>query len=169
MRSERGLTLLEVMAAVAILGLVYTVLARAGTQGILSEGRSRGLLEASLLADATLSEIESQLSYGFAPELGVTEQEVDDFLVTVEVSSWEPPPELAALITPAELLPGESFPNLFGSGTQRDPGFVEEIAVRVTWSDGVGERSVERVTFGVDAAGAAASLAPPPAAEENAR
>lgn len=164
MRNERGLTLLEVMAAVAILGLVYTVLARAGTQGILSEGRSRDLLEASLLADATLSEIESELSYGYTPEPGVTEQEVDEFLVTVEVRTWEPPRELAELLAPPTLRPGESFPSVFGSGTPRDPGFVEEIAVRVSWFDGVGERSVERVTFGVDVVGAAASLVPGAAA-----
>ena len=39
-KAERALTLLEVMAAVAILGIVYTYLARAATEGILTASDS---------------------------------------------------------------------------------------------------------------------------------
>ncbi len=64
-RAERGLTLLEVLAAVAVLGLLYTVLASAAVQGLRSEGESRRRLEASLLMDEQLVQIRIRLDVIF--------------------------------------------------------------------------------------------------------
>ena len=50
-RSDPGFTLLEVMAAVAVVAIVFTTLARVANQGMQSQGISKRRLEASLLAD----------------------------------------------------------------------------------------------------------------------
>ena len=80
-RSEAGFTLLEVMAAVAIIAIVFTTLARVASEGLRSEGSSKRRLEASLLADAALAEIERQVEEGVDLELGVEEREEDLFTV----------------------------------------------------------------------------------------
>ena len=69
---QRGFTLLEVLAAVAILGILYVVLADVAMQGLLSEGRSRRRLEASLLADQALSDIEIEMASGGPPNTQIT-------------------------------------------------------------------------------------------------
>ncbi|MFB3118027.1 MAG: prepilin-type N-terminal cleavage/methylation domain-containing protein, partial [Myxococcota bacterium] len=49
--SNGGFTLIEVLGAVAILAILYTTLATVAIRGLRSEGESRRMLEASLLAD----------------------------------------------------------------------------------------------------------------------
>lgn len=142
-RAERGLTLLEVMAAVAILGLVYTVLARTGTQGIMSEARSRELLEASLIADETLADLGARMLAGAVPALGTTEQEVGEYRVEIETVPWQPPEAIAELIPTAS-------PQVVGDGSPRNLGLVRQFTVRVSWFDGIGERSVKRVSYMID-------------------
>lgn len=145
MRAERGFTLLEVMAAVAILGLVYTVLATAATQGVRSEGESRRRMEASLLADATLAEIETQLASGVSPDTGVTDEEVEEFRVVVEVTPFRWPPGFEDLQPEAET----GAADVLGDAALGLPSLVQRIDVRVVWSDGLLERSVERTTVGL--------------------
>ncbi len=60
-RSTPAFTLLEVLAAVAILGIVYVVLADVAMQGLFAEGRAKRRLEASLKADLHLSELEVEI------------------------------------------------------------------------------------------------------------
>ena len=69
-RAELGLTLLEVMAAVALLGILYAYLAKAASQGILTAGDSRWRLEASMLADDELVKLERQMLEGAPLETG---------------------------------------------------------------------------------------------------
>ena len=147
-RAERALTLLEVMAAVALLGILYTFLAKAATQGVRSEADSRRRMEASLLADATLAEIETRLAAGETLELELTEDEDEDkgFRVSVEVTPFELPAQLAG-----ELLEtGTGAPSVFGAGGADAPSLVQRVEVRVVWDDGIFERSAERVTFAFD-------------------
>ena len=88
--SDGGFTLIEVLGAVAILAILYTTLSTVAIRGLRSEGESRRMLEASLLADWELSEFELELQTGAAPEIGVTQseeldgEEQDDFTVTWE-------------------------------------------------------------------------------------
>jgi prepilin-type N-terminal cleavage/methylation domain-containing protein len=85
-RSARaGFTLLEVLAAVAVLGLVYSVLASAAIQGLRAEGDAGRRLRASLLADQRITEIEAQVAAGQTPEIGQTENQEDDFVIRTEV------------------------------------------------------------------------------------
>ena len=64
--SEGGFTLFEVLGAVAILAILYTTLSTVAIRALRSEGESRRMLEASLLADWELSEFELELETGAA-------------------------------------------------------------------------------------------------------
>ncbi len=83
-RARAAFTLLEVLAAIALLGVVFTALSRSAAVGVLSEGHSRRLLEASLLADTQLAELQLAALSGEVPEIGVKESDVDDFVIRVE-------------------------------------------------------------------------------------
>jgi prepilin-type N-terminal cleavage/methylation domain-containing protein len=153
MRSDRrarrsGLTLLEVMAAVALMGLVYTALASKATQGVMSEGDSLRRFQASLLADELLAEIETAAALQQSPEPGSSEEESEDgiFTVTLDVTPWNVPlPE----DDEDPRLQAANAENVLG-GSSQDPGVVLEVRVRIAWQDGIGERAIERVTFLLD-------------------
>jgi len=161
---EAAFTLLEVMAAVALLGGVYTVLGGAGIQGLQHEGESRRRIEASLIADQLLAGLETSLDAGTVPPVGTDERQEGVYRIATEIA----PLDLAVPDDPAPLqglgggaqqsglggkpsnLPAalsQSF--LHGSG--RAPSPIRRITVRVAWTEGWGERSVTRTTFGFDA------------------
>jgi prepilin-type N-terminal cleavage/methylation domain-containing protein len=152
-RAERALTLLEVMAAVALLGIVFTYLAKAATQGVRSEADSKLRMEASLLADATLAEIETRLAAGEPLELELTEVEEEPFRVSVEVTPYELPVELAG--DPETTAPPRSALGAAGADV---PNLIQRVEVRVVWDDGIFERSAERVTFAFDTEAATALM-----------
>jgi prepilin-type N-terminal cleavage/methylation domain-containing protein len=168
-RSE-GFTLLEVMAAVAVLALVYTVLARTGILGLQHEGEAERRLQASLLADLKLEEIETALEAGTPPQVGEEESQVDDFVVVVSVSPFdlvlpevEEPRKESRAGEPRR--PGRSLrdvqqlgPSLL-VGERGQPSPLRRIDVRVGWLEGFGERSVVRTTFGLDPVAAQEALA----------
>ena len=145
-RAERALTLLEVMAAVALLGILYTFLAKAATQGVRSEADSRRRMEASLLADAALAEIETRLAAGETLQLERSEHENEGFRVSIEVTPFALPAELAGEL--AQTAP--DAPSVFGAGGANAPNLLQRVEVRVVWDDGVFERSAGRVTFAFD-------------------
>ena len=70
--SDGGFTLIEVLGAVAILAILYTTLATVAIRGLRSEGESRRMLEASLLADWQLSEFELELETVIVFHAGTT-------------------------------------------------------------------------------------------------
>lgn len=144
------MTLLEVLAAVALLGIVFTALSRSATLGVLSEGDSRRRLEASLLADTKLAQLELAVGAGAVPELGVVEDEQDGFTLITETLPWTLPPRLAE---ERELRIGAPS-EVFGNPLQGQDGLVREIRIEVAWDDGVQERSVTRTTYAVDFAAA---------------
>ena len=144
-----GFTLLEVMAAVAILGIVFSVLAETAIQGLRAEGRSVRRLEASLLADRRLIDLEIELDAGAPPPEGRQESEEDDFFVVVEVRPFQlpqPPNPEAAIIPGGDELISEGLQSL------------REILITVSWLEGQSEMSVSRTTYGYDAAAFAAAL-----------
>lgn len=131
---RRGFSLLEVLAAVAILGILYATLARVGIQGVRSEGESKRRLEASLLADLQLSDIETGMDGQTPPEVGVTELEQDEFAITVEIEPYDLDGALA----------GDSVPE-----TPAESPF-RRVHVVVSWEEGFRELQVERTTYGFD-------------------
>ena len=158
--SRSGFTLIEVLAAVAILGLSYTVLSRQGIEGLIWEGEADGLLRASLVADRFLADLETQQLLGAAPVVGHVEQTSDEFQVVVDVTPFELPPGLLSEPprAPAGGAPadpqGGLFPTRSGAPT---PLLTIDLAVR--WHDGRAERSLRRTTFVLDVAAVAPLLA----------
>ncbi len=169
-----GFTLLEVLAAVAILGIAYIALGSSGIQGLQYEGEARRRLEASLLADSVLAEIEAGIEAGGAPALGEDEREADGFKIAVAIAPF-------SIVVPDEQGKngkrlGNARSRLGGSGAQAQqaaipgpsllgdgsgPGAaspLRRIDVSVVWNEGFGERSVSRTTFALDAEAARPTL-----------
>jgi prepilin-type N-terminal cleavage/methylation domain-containing protein len=156
---RRGFTLLEVLAAVAVLAIVYTVLAGSAMQGLANEGESYRRLQASLIADRYLAGIEVGLAQA-APELGVTEQEEGDFAVAIETRAFALP-ELAAAAAETDGVRGArpAGGEAVGGGVPfqllvepRDgtPPPLVEIQIAVRWLEGNVEQMVTRTTFAAD-------------------
>jgi prepilin-type N-terminal cleavage/methylation domain-containing protein len=157
---QSGFTLLEVLGAVAILGLWYVVLASLAVNGLRAEGESNRRLHASLLADEIISGFEAQMMTGHAPPLANDESERGDFRVRIEVSPFELPPTLA----PTEAATG---PNRRSRATQslltstpQAPGTLRTIRVEVAWQEGFEQRSVTRTTYAFDLEAARPLLEP---------
>lgn len=145
-RLRRAFTLLEVLAAVAILALLYTVLADVAIQAMRAEGDASRRLDASLLADRVLSEIEAQMDLGEGrPESSETEE--DDFRITVDVVPY-------ALVLPEDPAQRERRvaprPSLLQASGPGRPSALLEVRVHVAWTEGVSERVVSRTTWGID-------------------
>jgi hypothetical protein len=141
-RTTEGFTLLEVLGAVAVLGIWFVVLASVGIQGLRAEGNNERRMRASLLADTVLSEIELSLASGEVPSDG-EESERDGFEVRIG----------SVPIAELELAGGE--PDLRGLLATELPQLVPAlyaITVEVAWFEAEDEFHVRRSTYGWDAA-----------------
>ncbi len=151
--TRSGLTLIEVLAAVAVLGVGYITVIQAGSEGLLREGETRRYLEASLIADHEVFEIEEALDAGVIPSSET--REVDAYEVEIEVAPVSlavPPPERGA---PVETqVDGVS---LLG-GTRPDQSPLRRVDIRIKWQEGFSERAVSRTTFAFDTLQAAPIL-----------
>ena len=65
---ELGLSLLEVLAAAMIFAMVMTVLISTSSTAVYHIGASVRRLEASMLADRILADLEIEMKQGIAPE-----------------------------------------------------------------------------------------------------
>ena len=171
-RSVAGFTLLEVMAAVALLGTVYTVLGSAGIQGLQHEGEARRRIEASLIADALLADLEASADAGQLPQPGKEERREGDFAVEIEIAPTDLPVPDDPNPLPAPAIGGAQPSGLGGKtsglppalsasllrGDGRAPSPLRRITLRVGWSEGSGERSVVRTTYALDAQAAQGAL-----------
>ena len=153
-RVRRGFTLFEVMAAVIVLGLLYSLLASAAIGGLRAEGTSRRRLEASLLADQTLYELEGQILLGSLPEIGGSEEELDEYLVTVNVQPFDPTPFLPQETEGRD----EPTSSLLDPPANVDESLLRILEVVVSWSEGLDEYRVVRTTFAYDVAAVAPLL-----------
>ncbi len=161
MRSRAGFTLLEVLAASAVVGFVFTVLASWNIQGLRAEGTASRRLEASLLADRVLSDLEAGLLTGTAPQVGRDENEVEGFAVVVEVAPLpvvlaDLPPEVAGSPTLGGEPSGPTLLSSSGGGGAVTP--LRHVRIEVGWMDGTAEERVVRDTFVFDAASVASTL-----------
>ncbi len=155
--SDGGFTLIEVLGAVAILAILYTTLSTVAIRALRSEGESRRMLEASLLADWELSEFELELETGAAPEIGFTEnEEQDGFTVTWDVTPLETPifENLSANqkdTNPWDRVSQNAQAQAGQIGTPGGPAppFLQ-LELKVSWFEAGNERSVTRIIFAVD-------------------
>jgi prepilin-type N-terminal cleavage/methylation domain-containing protein len=147
-RSESGFTLLEVLAAVLLLGTVYTVLAGVAIRGLRSEGTALRRLEASLIADRELSAIELQIESGIFPVNGPEEEERDIFVITFSDEDFELP------IPPSEdgRNPDGGIGSLLSENTPGTGVALRRYEIRIGWLEGLAEYEVVRTTYGFDAA-----------------
>ena len=156
--SNGGFTLFEVLGAVAILAIVYTTLSTVAIRGLRSEGESRRMLEASLLADWELSGFELDfLDKGEAPVIGITEnEEQDGFTVTWEVTPLQTRIFKTALDKELERNAAnpdaQTAPVLAGQTVAINadaPPFLQ-VELRVSWFEAGNERWVTRTIFAAD-------------------
>ncbi len=146
-RAPAGFTLLEVLAAVAVLAILYTVLAGTAISGLRAEGTAKRRLDASLLVDRLLAELEIQIqTTGLVPRVGseefAAEREGQEFLVTQTVRAYDLPvtsgPEGESQVA--------ALSDLSGDGTSP----IRSIQLRVSWPEGLDTREVVRTTFALD-------------------
>ena len=164
-RAARAFTLLEVMAAVAMFGLVYVLIARAAIDGLGVEGDAQRRLRASLLADRALAEIEAGVRAGVTPRLGRSEFEEGDYAVSLDVDPLDPaalgletlltPPPEGSALTPSGR---SSIPSLFARTPRGGSPPLLTVQLRVTWAEGATTQQVTRTTFLFDPLAAAPLL-----------
>jgi len=138
---DRGFTLLEVLAAVAILGIWFSVLASVAIQGQRAEGENERRIRASLLADEVLMELEIGIEELVFPDETDEEFESDEFLVHIETQLL------------AEMGLGEADAALQAilEGDLSEIALdIHAILITVSWSEGHGERTVERLSYYFD-------------------
>jgi prepilin-type N-terminal cleavage/methylation domain-containing protein len=164
-RGAAGFTLLEVLAAVAVMALVYSMLATAAIQGLRAEGDAGRRLRASLIADQRLTEIEAQIAVGQTPDVGTSETEDGDFIVRMDVE----PLDLQIGDTKASKRSRDRLERAVGArkdtkeeagsllrrGGPNQPPMLRRVDLTVAWPEGGGEQQVRRTTYGIDAVAAA--------------
>lgn len=147
-----GFTLLEVLAAVAVLGLWFTVLASVGIQGLRAEGTNERRIRASLLADGLLADLEVQIADGELPE-EESESEDDEFAIRI----------VRTPIPDATLEEGETaLLALLDSELGDFAASLYQLRIDVTWTEGVDEQHVSRTTYAWDDTGFRQALAANP-------
>lgn len=164
-------TLLETLAAVAVLALVYVTLARVGIAGLREEGESDRRLRAALLADARVADLEAQALSGQSLTPGDTDEPAGEFTLSVAIEPFEltlpAPPEAAAkrlrdvkgAADAAKAVAGDApKASLFAPVAPGQPAPGRRIRVRVVWDEGATEESVLRETYALDLAAAAPLL-----------
>jgi prepilin-type N-terminal cleavage/methylation domain-containing protein len=147
--AKNGFTLVEVMAAVLVLGLLYTVLASAAMRGLRSEGIDRRRADAEMIADRELTEIETALASGAPLEDGLLEREQEPYKVTSDV---EPFDVLSLLPTPlhAEIVRDTDPKAASLLHDERGQSRVRRVSVVVEWNEAGEPDHVERTTFAFD-------------------
>jgi prepilin-type N-terminal cleavage/methylation domain-containing protein len=154
-QGERGFTLLEVLGAVAILGITYIMLATSAIQGLRIIGESQRRIEASLLADRTLAQIEMAIEMGQPIEVGLEETEAGPFLVEIEVLDMEEEySEEVGEDEPQDLLAFLSAESNGPFAPIREVnlllGYLREVHITVRWKDAADELEVTRTSFVYD-------------------
>ena len=168
-RDRGGFTLLEVLAAVAILAIAYMQLGSSGIMGLRHEGEARRRIEASLAADSVLAEIEGSIEGGTVPPVGEEQREENGLRIAVKVEPFtltvpdEQPADGHRIGKAKSRLGGDAGPqptagpSLLGEERGAPPP-LRRIEVRVAWDEGFGERTATRVTYALDTEAASGTL-----------
>lgn len=136
-RQSAGFTLIEVVGAVAIVGIVFLVLSTATFQGIAAEVTSHRLLEASMVADDALAEVEVQMLMSLPIEmdsaaLGDLDGDgLAEYELVIDIAPYDP---TAGLISAGDSPVGAAFPD------PRDP---------TSGTNATGEATMQRIRIDV--------------------
>jgi prepilin-type N-terminal cleavage/methylation domain-containing protein len=150
---DAGFTLLEVLAAVAILGIWYSVLASVAIQGLRAEGENARRIRAALLADRTLADVELELdARTFTFEI-LDPLEEEEFTISVET--------IPLIETEFQEL-DPTLLALFEGDLSSLVSSLYTIEVRVVWIEGAHEEAVTRITYARDPSAIDQLLGPEP-------
>jgi len=169
------MTLIEVMGAVAIVGIWFLVLSSSAIRGVAAQGNTQRLLEASMVADEVLADAETQVVLGLPFELETDaygDLDLDgepEYAVQVETEPFDPLSQL----TPANnALGGAPFvdPRNASADTTDNPLSMQQLRIDVfletilAAEDDITEPLVSRTTFVIDP-DSLAQLQPPASSE----
>lgn len=133
MRNNTGFTLLEVMGAVLIMGLLGTSLMTATLESTRRTGNARDQLTASLLADSALADVTAGLRTDSDSSRG-EERDIDGYRVSVQVSPVDA--TRLGLGPLVERERGEAAPAAFTAAGRTPPPLLQ-IRVEVSVADEV--------------------------------
>jgi hypothetical protein len=161
-RHRRGLTLLEVLAAFLIFTMVFTVLMGSSQTAVHHQGLAHRRLEANLLADQLLADLEVQMQMRTTPILP-EELSSDPFEMEVREAGFGPDPgdgPAADLGDPGELdLASGDIMSLLALEMPEAAKFLKRYDIEVRWQEAEGPERISRTTFGFDWQSASAELA----------
>jgi len=146
-RKELGLTLLEVLAAAMIFAMVMTVLIGTSSTAVHNVGVSARRLEANLVADEMLADLEIQMKQGFAPEVDENESTRDQYSILVIRT------DLFQESDAAEANSGGTagaIASLLGSDLPEVAKHLKQYDIEVSWIEQNGPQTVSRTTFAFD-------------------
>jgi prepilin-type N-terminal cleavage/methylation domain-containing protein len=154
-RSERAFTLIEVMAAVFMLGLFVAAISQLLTQARRNEGFARLQAQAAALADDAVATLEEGLVRGAAPALGSDEGGEAPWRVVTEVRAFDTT-LLAPTVAGEPERAAPAAASFLGAPSANASPPLLEIEVRVSWEgapvdDETGEPfSIRRRTFALN-------------------
>ncbi|MCH7868448.1 MAG: prepilin-type N-terminal cleavage/methylation domain-containing protein [Myxococcales bacterium] len=147
-----GFTLMEVLGAIAILGISYTMLATSSIDGLRLIGESTRRSDASLLADSLLADIELMAEIGQPIYVGFDELEEEPFTIVVEILDLAE--EFAGSSSDVESKDLLEFLAAEANGPFsefRDSnwllGYLREVHISVQWQEGAKEITVSRTAY----------------------
>ncbi len=143
-RLAAGLTLLEILAATLIFAMVMTVLIGTSSTAVHRVGVSARRLEASLVADEILADLEIQMKQGLAPEADESVSLRDPFEIRVVRSGLIGDGADGAAGIGLELA------SLVGAELPEVAKYLKQYDIEVRWTEQSGPQSVTRTTFAYD-------------------
>ncbi len=144
-RRESGLTLLEVLAATMIFAMVMTVLIGTSTTAVHHVGVSARRLEASLLADEILADLEIQMKRGIAPEVDEDESTRDPYAIRIFRTDLLPDPGAG---DPNDMATGVAA--MLGAELPEVAKHLKQYDIEVSWFEQSGPQRVTRTSFAFD-------------------
>ncbi len=145
---KQGLTLLEVLAAAMIFAMVMTVLISTSSTAVHHIGMSARRLEASLLADGIVADLEIDMKQGIAPE---PEEESEQDPYTIRILRTD-------LVEDLDSAGGDdteaSAISMLGAELPEVAKHMKRYDIEVSWIEQNGSHSVKRTTFAFDWQGA---------------
>jgi Tfp pilus assembly protein PilV len=144
-RGERGLTLLEVLAAAMIFAMVMTVLISTSSTAVHNVGVSARRLEANLVADELLADLEIQMKQGIAPVIEENETTRDQY--AIRVFRTEIVQDQAAADSGGTQL---SVASMLGAELPEVAKHLKQYDIEVSWFEQNGPQRVTRTSFAFD-------------------
>jgi len=159
-RRKAGLTLLEVLAAAMIFAMVMTVLIGTSSTAVHNVGQSARRLEANLLADEILADLEIQMKQGYAPEVSELPTESEDFAIQTTRTDVIPGDPNASPASALQALAGSTgdITAMLATGLPEVGAYLRQYDIEVSWVEQEGTQTVRRTTFAYDWDLAAAEL-----------